>query len=77
MGYYAAFLLLSCRYLPLHPPILGGDNLRIVFMMVTFPWAVSVPISRVLLGHHTWTQVAVGVSYGFLFALGWFNAWVF
>jgi len=78
MAYYVAFILLSCRYVPLHPSIMmpGGDNLRIFFPMVTLPWMVSIVISRVLFGYHTWSQVVVGALYGCLFALGWFNAWV-
>lgn len=48
---------------------------RILPPLITLPWAVTIVMSRVWLGHHTWPQVFAGVSYGVAFASVLFGLW--
>lgn len=48
---------------------------RIFPILITLPWAVTVMMSRVWLGHHTWPQVFAGASYGIALASVWFGLW--
>ncbi|KAF9464683.1 hypothetical protein BDZ94DRAFT_1161591 [Collybia nuda] len=74
--YFATYIPLACIYLPLHPSLpSNAPGIRILSSLVVLPWATCIVSSRVWLGHHSWPQVAVGASYGFAFALVWFNLW--
>lgn len=73
--YYATYVPLACLLLPIHSSMPEGSFIRIAPVALVVPWASLIAISRVWLGHHTWPQVAVGCSYGFIFACAWFTAW--
>ena len=49
---------------------------RVVPPLLAVPWAGTVLMSRVWLGHHTWPQVFAGASYGVFVAVLWFNVWI-
>lgn len=74
--YFATFIPLACIYLPLHPSLPAAPNFRFLPPLIVLPWATLIVMSRVWLGHHTWPQVAVGISYGAVFAICWFKLWV-
>jgi len=76
MGYYACYILLSCLYLPLHPSVPASPALRVTLLVLIAPCSTPILVSRVLLGHHTWLQVAVGTICGMAFAIGWFIMWI-
>ncbi|OCH96419.1 PAP2-domain-containing protein [Obba rivulosa] len=73
--YYAVYSALACTYLPIHPLLPMGEMSRTIPVLVVVPWAVTVAVSRIWLGHHTWPQVAAGCTYGALFAPLWFRLW--
>jgi dolichyldiphosphatase len=71
--YFATYALLASLYLPLHPSL---PKSSILAPLAISPWATSIALSRVWLGRHTWPQVAVGCSYGVVFAGIWFGIWL-
>lgn len=73
--YYAVYTVLACRYLPLHPSLPEGEVMRVLPLVIVIPWATTIAVSRIWLGHHTWPQVAAGCTYGLLFAPLWFRLW--
>lgn len=74
--FQATFTILACLYLPIHSSIPLGDSQRYFPILFIVPWAVSVMVSRVRLGYHTWPQVLAGVSWGFPCALVAYKTWV-
>ncbi|KAH6918597.1 DnaJ domain-containing protein [Coprinopsis sp. MPI-PUGE-AT-0042] len=74
--FQATFTILSCLYLPIHPSIPLDDSQRYFPILFIVLWAVSVMVSRVRLGYHTWPQVLAGVSWGFPCAAIAYKAWV-
>jgi len=72
MAYYATFITFAAIYLPLHPSLPG---LARAIPVVVLPWAALVATSRVLLGHHTWAQIAAGCGCGITFAAVWLLLW--
>ncbi|KAF8350721.1 hypothetical protein F5887DRAFT_940608 [Amanita rubescens] len=75
ISYFATFIVLACLRLPIHPSLPSGTATRLVPPIMAVPWAILVVMSRVWLGHHTWPQVIVGVSYGVAFGSVWFSLW--
>ncbi|KAF7338311.1 hypothetical protein MVEN_02056500 [Mycena venus] len=75
IAYYATFVPLACLYLPLHPSVPGGETARVVAPIIVLPLAVMIAISRVALGHHTWTQVVAGCAFGVAWACLCFTVW--
>ncbi|KAJ7172491.1 hypothetical protein C8R46DRAFT_1086142 [Mycena filopes] len=75
VGFFATYVPLACVYLPLHSSVPGGAAARLLVPAVVLPWAAMIALSRVWLGHHTWTQVAVGCAFGAAFAGMWFTLW--
>jgi len=75
IAYYATFVPLACLYLPLHPSVPGGEMARVVTPLIVLPLAAMIAVSRVWLGHHTWTQVAAGCAYGVAWAFLCFTLW--
>lgn len=75
ISYYAAYILLGCLYLPIHPTLPSGLYTRILPPLITIPFATTIVMSRVWLGHHTMPQVVAGASYGVAFAFVWFALW--
>lgn len=77
ISYFAAYILLASRYLPVHPSLgLQREAMwRFFPPFVCLPWAVSIMMSRVWLRHHTWPQVFAGASYGIFVASVWFALW--
>jgi len=75
IAYYAAYSALACIYLPLHRSLPDSQLTRIIPPLIVLPWAAAIAVSRTWLGHHTWPQVAVGCTYGFIFTPVWFHLW--
>jgi len=75
IAYFATFVPLACLYLPLHPSVPGGEGARVVAPIIVLPFATMIAMSRVWLGHHTWTQVAAGCAYGVAWACLCFTLW--
>ena len=73
--YYAAYTLLACAQLPLHSSLPATPLTRVIAPLVVLPWSITVAVSRIWLGYHTWPQVAVGCANGLLFAPLWFSLW--
>lgn len=73
--YFAVFIPLACAYLPIHPSLPLSPATCFLPLVIIFPWAFLVILSRVWLAHHTWPQVAVGSAYGAAFAYLWFKIW--
>ncbi|TFK42598.1 phosphatidic acid phosphatase type 2/haloperoxidase [Crucibulum laeve] len=74
--FFATYILLACTYLSVHPSLPQSNWISRLFPpLITIPWATAIVMSRVWLGHHTWRQVVVGMSYGATFAAGWFALW--
>ena len=73
--YYAAFTLLACTYLPLHPSLPQAALIRVIAPLIVVPWSAAIAISRIWLGHHTWPQVGAGCAYGLTFTFFWFKLW--
>ncbi|KAI0772888.1 hypothetical protein BD413DRAFT_542912 [Trametes elegans] len=74
--HYAVYVALACAYLPIHPSLPASPALsRVVPVLIVLPLAGTIAVSRIWLGHHTWTQVAAGCAYGMLFAPLWFKLW--
>ena len=74
-AFQATFSILACLYLPIHPSIPIDESRRYLPILLIIPWAVSVMVSRVRLGYHTWPQVIAGFSWGIPFACVCFKAW--
>ncbi|KAF9052620.1 phosphatidic acid phosphatase type 2/haloperoxidase [Panaeolus papilionaceus] len=74
ISYFATYIMLSSTLLPMHPSF--GAMPRWLPPLITLPWAVTIMMSRVWLGHHTWPQVFAGVSFGTVFAIISFAGWV-
>lgn len=72
--FYAVYTLLSARYLPIHHSL--PSNVRTLGPSIVVPWAATIAISRIWLGHHTWPQVGAGSLLGGLIGLAWFTAWI-
>ncbi|KAF8163288.1 hypothetical protein B0H34DRAFT_764717 [Crassisporium funariophilum] len=75
ISYFATYILLACSYLPIHPSLQSVLLSRLLPPLITLPWATSIVMSRVWLGHHTWPQVFAGISYGVACASVWFAMW--
>lgn len=73
--FFAAYILLAATYLPVHHSLPLNSASRVVPVLITFPWAVMIMMSRVWLGHHTWAQVLAGSAYGVVFASVWYALW--
>ncbi|KAI0657504.1 PAP2-domain-containing protein [Cubamyces menziesii] len=74
--YFATYISLACAYLPVHPSFPASPMLsRVLPPLLVVPLAITIAASRIWLGHHTWPQVAVGVTYGLLFVPVWFKLW--
>ena len=74
-AFQATFSILACLYLPIHPTIPINEDQRYLPIFLIIPWAVSVMVSRVRLGYHTWPQVIAGFSWGIPFAAAAYKAW--
>ncbi|KIO29312.1 hypothetical protein M407DRAFT_242663 [Tulasnella calospora MUT 4182] len=71
--YYATYVSLAALLLRPEPP---WSALPQYFgPLFVAPWAVTIAISRIWLGHHTVEQVAAGSTVGVLFGCGWFWWW--
>lgn len=75
VGFQAAYVLLACLALPIHPNFPQSTISRILPPLVVVPWATAIIVSRVRLGYHTWAQVIVGLLYGVCTAAGMFSLW--
>ncbi|CAL1694012.1 unnamed protein product [Somion occarium] len=75
ISYYAAYSILACKYLPIHSSLPDTPLTRVLALLVIIPWAATIAISRIWLGHHTWQQVTVGCSLGIMFTPIWFLLW--
>ncbi|KAF8201802.1 hypothetical protein BJ912DRAFT_946482 [Pholiota molesta] len=76
ISYFATYILLASTHLPLHTSLQPGYTWRVLPPLICLPWAVSIVMSRVWLGHHTWPQVVAGASYGIALASIWYALWV-
>ncbi|KAI6028410.1 hypothetical protein F5J12DRAFT_888935 [Pisolithus orientalis] len=72
--FFATYAALASIYLPVHPRIHPLLATHAPFVMI--PWATLIVLSRVWLGHHTYPQVAAGVTFGICFASIWLRLWV-
>ncbi|KAI0073711.1 PAP2-domain-containing protein [Panus rudis PR-1116 ss-1] len=75
ISYYAAYTILSCVYLPIHPSLPNHSLTRVIPPILMVPYAATIATSRIWLGHHTILQVAVGCTIGIVFAPFWFMLW--
>ncbi|KJA27178.1 hypothetical protein HYPSUDRAFT_35765 [Hypholoma sublateritium FD-334 SS-4] len=77
ISYFATYILLASTYLRVHPSLgpPSGAVWRILPPLICLPWAGSIMMSRVWLGHHTWPQVFAGASYGIAMASICFALW--
>ncbi|KAF9069647.1 hypothetical protein BDP27DRAFT_1222057, partial [Rhodocollybia butyracea] len=75
IAFYATFIPLACIYLPIHNTLPQSWFIRVIPPLIVWPWATLIALSRILLGHHTVPQVAVGWAYGVTFAFFWFYMW--
>lgn len=77
ISYFAIYILLASMYLPVHPSLGPPSEAvwRILPPLICLPWTISIMMSRVWLGHHTWPQVFAGASYGIAMASIWFTLW--
>ncbi|KAI0827372.1 hypothetical protein BC628DRAFT_1318522 [Trametes gibbosa] len=75
--FFAAYIVLACTYLPIHPslPASSPSITRVLPPLFVVPLASTIAVSRIWLRHHTWPQVAAGVAYGLVFAPVWFRLW--
>jgi len=60
----------------MHSTFPRGLATRVVPPLITIPWGVTIVMSRVWLGHHTWPQVFAGASYGIALGSIWFAIWM-
>ncbi|EKM61360.1 uncharacterized protein PHACADRAFT_82915 [Phanerochaete carnosa HHB-10118-sp] len=74
--YYAAYTVLASAYLPIHPTVPETPWTRIVIPFVVVPWATTIALSRIWLGHHTVPQVLAGCVHGVLFTYMWYSIWL-
>ncbi|KAI0782469.1 PAP2-domain-containing protein [Irpex lacteus] len=72
--FYAVYTILAARYLPIHYSL--PSNARSLGPSIVVPWAATIAISRIWLGHHTWPQVGAGSLLGGLIGVAWFTAWI-
>ncbi|KZT30874.1 PAP2-domain-containing protein [Neolentinus lepideus HHB14362 ss-1] len=75
IAFFTTYICLSCAYLPSHPSLPSGQAIRILPPILSLPCAVVIAGSRIWLGKHTLTQVAVGCGCGVIFAATWFYLW--
>ncbi|KAI0767385.1 phosphatidic acid phosphatase type 2/haloperoxidase [Fomes fomentarius] len=73
--FMATYVCLACTYLPIHPSFPASSITRALPPFIVAPIAATIAVSRIWLGHHTWSQVAVGCGYGLLFAPFWLRLW--
>ncbi|EKM82696.1 hypothetical protein AGABI1DRAFT_34460 [Agaricus bisporus var. burnettii JB137-S8] len=70
--FFATYIAIASWCLPIHATL--PDHARFV-PIVTTPLAMTIVMSRIWLGYHTWPQVAVGCAYGCSLAMMWFMLW--
>jgi dolichyldiphosphatase len=70
--FFATYIAIASWYLPIHAMLPAYARLVPV---VTIPWAMTIVMSRIWLGYHTWPQVVVGCAYGGFLAVMWFVLW--
>ncbi|TCD68091.1 hypothetical protein EIP91_011544 [Steccherinum ochraceum] len=75
ISYYAVYSLLAAAFLPTHLSFEQAEWLRVVAPLIIVPWATTIAISRIWLGHHTVPQVLVGFAHGLVIAPAWFHLW--
>lgn len=74
--FFGTYIFLASQNLPIHKTLSQSALVtRLIPPLVAIPWAVAILVSRVLLGYHTWAQVAVGSAYGGWLATVWFILW--
>ncbi|KZS95850.1 PAP2-domain-containing protein [Sistotremastrum niveocremeum HHB9708] len=71
--FYATYIVLASALLPIHQSLPQSPLTRVVPPVVAVPWASSIALSRIRLGHHTPAQVFVGSVLGCAFAASWFS----
>ncbi|TFK29925.1 hypothetical protein FA15DRAFT_630648 [Coprinopsis marcescibilis] len=67
--------VLASLYLPIHPSLPLRESDRWLPVLIIVPWAVSIIVSRIQMGYHTWPQVLAGISCGVPSAVLAFSAW--
>ncbi|TFK56709.1 PAP2-domain-containing protein [Heliocybe sulcata] len=75
VAFFTTYIYLSCAHLPIHPSLPSGQAIRVLPPLLSLPCAVVIAGSRIWLGKHTLTQVAVGCGFGVIFAVTWFHLW--
>ncbi|KAH8099286.1 phosphatidic acid phosphatase type 2/haloperoxidase [Cristinia sonorae] len=75
IAYYATYTMLAAVSLPIHESLPQSQWTRIIPPLVIVPWAASIAISRLWLGHHTVPQVLVGSIHGIVLAPLWLRLW--
>ncbi|KAH9937336.1 PAP2-domain-containing protein [Fomitopsis serialis] len=73
--FFAAYIALACLYLPIHPTLPSSPFTRVLPIIISIPWAVTIVVSRIWLGHHNVPQVIAGCACGLVLAPLWFNLW--
>ncbi|EAU88553.2 DnaJ domain-containing protein [Coprinopsis cinerea okayama7 len=75
VSFQAAYVILACLNMPIHPSIPLQESQRLLPIVVIVPWAIAIMVSRVRLGYHTWTQVLAGFTTGVPFAAIAYDLW--
>ncbi|KZT74977.1 PAP2-domain-containing protein [Daedalea quercina L-15889] len=73
--FFATYIILSCLYLPIHPTLPSSPLTRVLPIVISIPWAATIVVSRIWLGHHTLPQVIAGCACGLVLAPLWFRLW--
>ena len=73
--FFATYILLAATYLPVHHSLPLNSASRVLPVLIAFPFATMIMMSRVWLGHHTRAQVLAGSAYGVVFASVWYALW--
>ena len=73
--FFATYIALACLYLPIHPSLPSSPTTRVLPVLISIPWAATIVVSRIWLGHHTVPQVIAGCACGLIMAPLWFTLW--
>lgn len=73
--FFATYIAFACLYLPIHPSLPTSPATRVLPILVSTPWAVTIIGSRIWLGHHTVPQVVAGCACGLILSPVWFSLW--
>lgn len=73
IAFFMTYILLSLP--PFQRSLTNSASLDALMLVGTLTWGIAIMWSRIYLGYHTWQQVAVGGTIGFVGGAIWRHLW--